>query len=236
MSKAALILLPNVLGKVSDHHNFLPASVDEAVASIDGIIAESMPGARSYLKRFKTKKATYDIPVAILDKKSDLNFLLEPIVDGERWGFISDAGLPCLADPGAKLVARARKLDLEIEAHPGPSSITMAIMLSGLPCQHFAFLGYLSKFPDKRKKEITFLIRDSAKNKATQIFIEAPYRNDHTLADLLEILGDRAILCVAWDLTLSTQEVISMPVGEWKKIKRPSLAKKPAIFLFYSER
>ncbi len=116
MNTPALILLPNLLDKTCDHRIFFPRIVDDVVAGIDGLIAESAPAARSYLKRFSTKKKTYDIPVATLDKRSDLDFLLEPIVNGERWGFISDAGLPCISDPGAPLVARARQLDIVIEA------------------------------------------------------------------------------------------------------------------------
>jgi len=232
--KPALLLLPNVLSKSSDYHAFLPASVYDAVATIDGIISESVQGGRSFLKRFKTKKKPYDIPLALFNKNtpaSDIDFLLEPILAGERWGFVSDAGLPCVADPGAKLVARARQQGMNVEAYVGPSAITLSIMLSGLPCQRFAFHGYIAKDPEKRKIEIANMEKESEKDASTQIFIEAPHRNMHTMESLLETLSNRTLLCVAWDLTMPTQEVICDTVAQWKKRELPDIAKKATTFL-----
>ncbi len=105
-------------------------------------------------------------------------------------------------------------------------------MLSGLPCQRFSFHGYLDKNPARRKKQIVQLQKTSKIETATQIFIEAPYRNDHTLADLIATLDDNTILCVAWDLTSDSQGVISQPIGQWKEGELPSLKKHAAIFLF----
>src|SRR5436305_11060425 len=109
--KPALLLLPNLLGEMKHHEMFLPASVDKVMETIDGLISESEKGGRRFLGRFKTKKPAHDIPLALLNEHtpdSDLDFLLEPILKGERWGLVSDSGTPCIADPGSKLVARAR--------------------------------------------------------------------------------------------------------------------------------
>ena len=126
-STPALLLLPNVLGEHAHHQPFLPASVDKAVESLDGLIAESHACGRRFLGRFQTKKPAQDIPLALYNEHStddDLDFLLEPMTKGERWGLISDGGLPCIADPGYKLVARARQLGIIVQAFVGPSSIT----------------------------------------------------------------------------------------------------------------
>jgi len=233
-SKPALLLLPNVLGEVKHHAPYLPASVDKAVASLDGLIAESAGGGRRFLGRFQTKKPANDIPLALFNEHtpdSDIDFLLEPIRKGERWGLISDGGLPCVADPGAKLVSRARQLGIVVQAFSGPSSILLALMLSGLPGQCFYFRGYLEKDSAQRENEIRDLEHLSKSQGSTQIFIEAPYRNMHMMESLLKLLNDQTNLCVAWDLTMPTQGILSQKVEVWKKSPLPNLEKKAAIFL-----
>lgn len=235
--KSTLLLLPNLLGEAKYHEPFLPASVDKAVASLDGLIAESENGGRRFLGRFETKKPAREIPIALFNEHTDdadIDFILEPLVQGERWGLVSDAGLPCVADPGAKLVYRARQLGINVQAFIGPSSIMLSLMLSGLPGQRFTFHGYLAKEPEERKKQIKSIQREALKNSYTQIFIEAPYRNMHTLEALVNELHDETRLCVAWDLTLQTQGVLTQPVKFWKKSPLPNLAKRCAIFLIAS--
>lgn len=232
--KPALLLLPNLLGEHRHHQLFLPASVDKAVSTIDGLIAESSTGGRRYLGHFQTKKPANLIPIALLNEHTpdgDLDFLLEPITKGERWGVVSDCGLPCVADPGAKLVSRARQLGIVIQAFSGPSSIMMALMLSGLSGQHFTFHGYIDKDAEGRQKTIKKLERNAKDEGYTQIFIETPHRNEHTLQTLLSTLADSTLLCVAWDLTLPSQGILSQTVAIWKKSPPPNLDKKNAIYL-----
>jgi 16S rRNA (cytidine1402-2'-O)-methyltransferase len=233
-AKPALMLLPNLLSDHRNHELFLPPSVDKAVSTLDGLIAESSTGGRRYLTRFQTKKPANEIPVALLNehtKDEDLDFLLEPIIKGERWGLISDCGLPCIADPGAKLVDRARKLGIIIQAFSGPSSIMLSLMLSGFSGQNFTFNGYIDKDPEGRNKAIQKMEKRSKEERCTQIFIETPYRNQHTIQSLLSTLSDNTLLCVAWDLTMPTQGILSQPVAIWKKSPLPNLEKKAAIFL-----
>lgn len=232
-----LLLLPNVLGDVKHHEVFLPASVDKAVGTIDGLIAESDSCGRRFLGRFKTKKPAMEIPIALYNEHTpdaDIDFLLEPLRAGERWGLVSDGGMPCIADPGAKVVYRAKQLGIQVQGFVGPSSISLALMLSGLSGQRFSFEGYLPKSEADRKKRLTQLEKISRENKATQIFIEAPYRNKYTLDALMEVLSDDTLLCIGWDLTLPTQGILTMPVGIWKKSPLPNLEKKAAIFLIYA--
>lgn len=229
--KPALLLLPNVLGDVRHHEPFLPASVDKAVETLDGLIAESEMGGRRFLSRFKHEKKPHEIPLALLNehtKDDELDFLLEPIKKGERWGLISDAGLPCIADPGAKLVALARQRGISIQAFSGPSSIFLALMLSGMPSQRFSFLGYLDRDPLAAIKKLE---KRAKEDDATQVFIETPYRNQALLEKLVATLSDTTLLACAWDLTLPSQGVLSQPVALWKKSPLPNLEKRAAIFL-----
>lgn len=232
-TKPTLLLLPNLLAEHKYHEPFLPGSIDKAVATLDGLIAESEQGGRRFLGRFTTKKPAKDIPIALYNEHStdkDLDFLLEPLRKGERWGLVSDGGLPCIADPGDRLVRRARQTGIAVQAFVGPSSILLALMQSGLPGQKFTFHGYLDANQEKRQKQISAL--ENSSKGYTQIFIETPYRNKHMLESLLETLQPDTWLCVAWDLTLPTQGVLSQPVSLWKKSPLPNLEKKNAIFLF----
>jgi 16S rRNA (cytidine1402-2'-O)-methyltransferase len=234
--KPALLLLPNLLGDIKHHEPFLPSSIDKAVATLDGLIAESAGAGRRFLGRFETKKAAHDIPLALYNEHSqddEIEFLLEPIRQGQRWGLISDAGLPCVADPGSKLVKRARQSGIVVQSFVGPSSLLISLMLSGLPGQRFAFRGYLERDERKRDHQIKEIEKTSFNEKSTQIFIETPYRNGQLLNALLKQLGDQTELCVAWDLTLPTQSVVCMPVELWKKNPLPNLDKKCATFLLY---
>lgn len=228
--KPALLLLPNLLGDIRHHQLFLPASVDKAMTTLDGLISESESGGRRYLSHFTLSKPVHDIPLALFNKSTpdeDIDFLLEPITKGERWGYVSDAGLPCIADPGAKLVARAYDLGLQVQAFVGPSSITLALMLSGLSGQRFTFYGYPPREEIERKAKFAAL----KGQEGTHIFMEAPHRADYTLKSLIEALDKSARLCVAWDLTLPTQGVMCHTVERWRRLQLPNLQKRCAIFL-----
>lgn len=226
-----LFLLPNTLGPVEDINGYFPSNVREVVSRIDGLIAESEGEGRRYLKRFPTKRKPHEMPIALLNKhtsKQELDFLLEPVLQGEIWGVVSDAGLPCLADPGAVLVRRASQLKIPIEALVGPSSITLALMLSGLSGQQFFFHGYIPKKPDEREQAL----RSWEKMKGiTHVFIEAPYRNQHTLQACLKILRPETLLTAAINLTLPGQRVETAQVGKWKEFE---IGKQPTVFLFHS--
>ncbi len=229
-----LLLLPNLLGEHRHHEIFLPASVDRAVATLDGLIAENEREGRRYLSRFPTKKPASEIPIALFPKHmndAESDFLLEPVIKGERWGVVSDGGLPCIADPGSHLVLRARKRGVPVQAFVGPSSITLALMLSGLPGQNFSFHGYLEKETALLKESLLRLEKDPT----THIFMERPYRNKQTLDALLEVLSDKTWLSIAWELTMPEQGVMTQEVGVWKKSPLPNLDKRNALFLFKND-
>lgn len=228
-----LLLLPNLLSEESSHELFLPPIVKEVVAGIQGIFAESEKEARRYLKRFLPHFR--EIPIKLLNehtKESELKELLAPVLNGQTWGIISDAGLPCLADPGHQLVALAHRFGIEVEAFLGPSSLILGLMLSGLSAQRFAFHGYLPQQELDLKMQIRKLEQQSEKEDMTQLFIETPYRNQKMLETLLATLKDKTTLCVAWDLTMPSQKVISQPISTWKKMTPPQIQKKPTIFVF----
>lgn len=222
-----LYLLPNLLDESAPSDPFLPISVSAAVGSIQGLIAESEKMGRRYLRRFISHEAMAKCPLATLNEHTkELAVLLEPLQRGETWGLISDAGLPCIADPGADLVWLAHQRGIPVETFVGPSSIVMALQLSGLGGQQFAFHGYLPR----EGAELESKIRELEKKPGTQIWIEAPYRSAKMLDALKNALQPATKLCVAVNLTMSTQRVVSQPVAKWKQSLFP-LEKEPAVFL-----
>lgn len=229
--KGQLFLLPNLLSSEVSHDLFLPSSVDEAVRSIEGLVAESEKEGRAYLKRFGVPYR--ELPIKCLNKHHrDIEELLGPMRKGETWGLISDKGLPILADPGYQLVARARDCHVEVKAFIGPSALVLALMLSGLPSQQFSFHGYLPHRPEAR---VRVLEMRSQKEHVTHLFIEAPFRNERLLSALLKTLSETTRMCVAWDLTLPSQGVETHSIARWRKRTLPSLKGKPAVFLFHSQ-
>ncbi len=231
--KPALLLLPNLLGDHKHHELFFPPSVDKAVGTIDGLIAESVKEGRRYLSRFQLDKKPHEIPLALCNKhtrEDEIDFLLEPMKNGERWGVVSDCGLPCLADPGSRLVMRAKQIGIPVKAFVGPSSIVLALMQSGLSGQNFSFHGYLDKDSTKLRRQIQQLEREPG----THIVMERPYQNQATLEAFIESLADTTNLCIAWELTNPEQGVLTFPISVWKKSPLPNLEKKNALFLFQS--
>ncbi len=106
-------------------------------------------------------------------------------------------------------------------------------MASGMNGQNFAFIGYIPVKPAERAIAIRDIERNSARDHQTQIFIEAPYRNAKLLEDLLAICNIQTRLCIAVDLTLDSEFVVTKTIANWKKAV-PDINKRPAIFLLQS--
>jgi len=234
-SSGVLFLLPNLLDDELSLEPFLPISVNQAVLSLDGMIAESEKGARRYLRRFLSHDQMAKMPIKLLNehtKSSELLGMIEPIAQGQRWGLLSDAGLPCLADPGAPLVLLAHERHLQVIAFPGPSSIILALQLSGLNGQRFAFHGYLPREIPALQQRLRELEKISCQQDATQIWIEAPYRSAKMVQVLMETLQPTTLLCIALSITTPRQRVLTQKVSSWKSYLFP-IEKEPAVFLIY---
>ena len=111
--------------------------------------------------------------------------------------------------------------------------ILLSLMASGFNGQNFAFIGYLPVKPAERATAIREIERTSGREKQTQIFIEAPYRNAKLLEDLLSLCNGLTKLCIAVDLTMESEFVVTKSIAEWRK-GTPELGKRPAIFLLQS--
>jgi 16S rRNA (cytidine1402-2'-O)-methyltransferase len=210
-----LYLLPNLLNELSTWHFEPPA--------IQALIAESEKGGRIYTKRYGLGL----IPIYLLNEHS-INLTELEKLPYDAIGLISDAGMPCLADPGAQLVSLVREQGVDVHTYPGPSSIFLSLILSGFPAQQFNFCGYLERDSSKLIQQIKAMPR-----KITHLFIETPYRNTRMLEHLLATLHPNDRLCVAQNLMAPDETVISQTIKVWKLKQMNRLEKKPAVFLIY---
>ena len=149
---------------------------------------------------------------------------------------MSEAGVPGVADPGARVVRIAHQKGIEVSPMVGPSSILLAIMGAGLNGQSFAFKGYLSPKRPELAKDLKKLENHSARTGETQVFIETPYRNMAFFETALQTLSASSLLTVATDLTLPTQYIRTFSIMEWQRIKKPELHKRPTVFLLQGNR
>ena len=219
-----LYAIPTPLGGAPEE--VLPKSVLERVKSLTDFAVENAKSARAFL-------GAVGMPVRDLrieEIKDDFVSLLKPLREGRPLGLLSEAGCPAIADPGAALVEAAHREGFRVVPLVGPSSITLALMASGLEGQRFAFCGYLPREQKERKERIRELEARSRKERETEIFIETPYRSDALLDALVEACSAQTRLCVAADLTLPTESISTRAVSEWRKSKA-AIGRRPAVFL-----
>lgn len=227
-----LYLIPTTLGDTAPLE-VLPLSVKKVIENLDEYIVENEKSARAFIKRITPKKPQPKLILHVLNKHTELTELpgfLESCKQGESIGLLSEAGAPGVADPGAEIVSLAHENGIRVIPLVGPSSILMAMMSSGLNGQNFAFNGYLPIEKKERRKEIKRLERLSADAQQAQAFIETPYRNNQMLEELSQSLHDQTRLCVACDISLPTEYILTQNIVKWKQ-SLPNLHKRPAIFI-----
>jgi 16S rRNA (cytidine1402-2'-O)-methyltransferase len=228
-----LYLVPAWLSEDTPPADAVPAAVLARIRSLERFVVEDAKSARRYLAACGHPKPMRELALEELNEHtpdSAIAGLLRPLLEGFDVGLLSEAGVPAVADPGAKLVAAAHAHDVAVVPLVGPSSILLALMASGLEGQRFRFVGYLPADAAARKAAIVELEQQSARHRETQVFIETPYRNDAMLQEVVATCRPQTRLAVAADLTAPTEWIRSAAVSEWKR-DVPTIGKRPAIFL-----
>ncbi len=234
LNKGKLYLIPTTLGE-GDFKKVIPSYNIEIIKTIDEFIVEEIKTARRFLKKIGFYLNFNDITFHILNEhtdKIDISSYLDSISLGKDIGLMSEAGTPCVADPGAEIVKIAHKKNIKIVPLIGPSSILLSIMASGFNGQNFAFVGYLPIKILERKRKIRELEKLVYQKNQTQIFIEAPYRNNQLLETILKTCYDETLLCIACNLTLADEFISTKTIKQWRK-QSPDIHKKTTIFLLY---
>ena len=230
--KGVLYLVPNTLGN-PDTTETIPVGIKGRVSDISLFIVENLRNARRYLKSLNREINIDSLTFFELNEHTsaeEIPSFLDRVEQGLDAAIISEAGVPGVADPGAAVVRIAHEKGIRVVPLTGPSSILLALMASGLNGQSFCFHGYLPLKRPERIKKIKELEQKVIRSGETQLFIEAPYRNDGLLADILDTCQASTRLCIAADITLDSEFIFTKSSGAWKK-KKPALHKRPVLFL-----
>lgn len=237
MLEAGLYLIPSQLSD-GPLDRVLPAHNVEVVREIRHFVVESLRSARRFLKKCDRDIDIDSLTFHELNEHTDLKdtavleAMLAPIAAGESVGVISDAGCPAVADPGADVVAIAQRKGYKVIPLVGPSSILLSLMASGFNGQRFAFEGYLPVDGQARQARLKEMVRRVERERQTQIFIEAPYRNNQLIADLVKHVPASLRLCAATDITGERQSIVTRTITQWRQASY-DYHKVPTIFLLY---
>jgi 16S rRNA (cytidine1402-2'-O)-methyltransferase len=249
MKPGRLILMPNTLDfgvdDSLDLREVLPQRVIETAARLTHWAAENAKTTRSLLKRVDAiaplAQPLQAVQIAELprppkggragvDDSAAWQTLLAPALTGHDLGLVSEAGLPAVADPGARLVALAHEAGVEVVPLSGPSSLLLALSASGLNGQSFAFVGYLPVDAVARTARIRELEALSARQQQTQLLIETPYRNEALRQALLSALKPGTRLSISVGLTLPGGWTQTATVADWRANRTTLPDRIPAVF------
>ena len=228
-----LYLIPAPMGgdTVSD---ILPVDVIEIAKRLTHFVVENAKTTRAHLKMLGTPHELRSLSMSELSehtKDHEVAALLQPLLDGFDVGLMSEAGCPGVADPGARLVHLAHQRGIKVAPLVGPSSLLMALMASGANGQKFRFNGYLPSDAAGRVQAIRQLEASSSKEGQAELFIETPYRNGALFQALRDNLKANTRLTVACDISLPSQDIVTLEVGQWKKKAEPQIHKRPTVFI-----
>jgi 16S rRNA (cytidine1402-2'-O)-methyltransferase len=230
---ATLFLIPSSLDQDAIF-DFMVEEQRSKIRDLKYFIVENEKSARKTIKKLKLSTPIQELTIIPHNKDTPTETLIsyiKPLLEGERIGLLSDAGVPCVADPGSKIVELAHQNNIRVVPLVGPSSIILSLMASGFNGQSFRFHGYVPIDKIEKKRKLESMQKDILKNYETQIFIETPYRNNQLLNDLLTILDEKINLCIATNLTTDKEIIVSQNIRVWGKSDLPDLSKKLCIYL-----
>ena len=241
--RGRLLLVPTPLADVAATplHAVLPQATIDAAATLQHWVVENAKSARAFLGAVHAlqplrvplqQQSMVELPKHAALDAAAARALLQPALQGHDIGLLSEAGAPCVADPGATVVAAAHALELTVLPLIGPSSILLGLMASGLDGQRFAFHGYLPLEREARARRIRQLERESAQWRQTQLCIETPYRNAALLQALCTTLREDTRVTVACALTAPHAFVRTQAAGRWRGELARLPDKVPTLFGF----
>lgn len=231
MTGKKLYLLPVWLGEEGGLELMPPANI--AIAErVQNYFCESEKTARRMLRRMSPTIDLNAIKLHRLDKDTtdtDIAAMIA-VLKVDDGAIISEAGMPCIADPGARLVAKAHDAGIPVAPLTGPTSLLLALAASGMNGQRFTFHGYLPRDSADRKQALKKLELEARRSGGAQLFIETPYRNGAMLADIIASCDGSTRVCVAVDIDQPTASIITRTVAGWRK-NIPALDKRPCVFI-----
>ncbi|MBK9270121.1 MAG: SAM-dependent methyltransferase [Saprospiraceae bacterium] len=231
-SKACLYLIPVPLSGAG-----IGQMSTEAIATahrLNFFISERPKTSRKWIKDIGHPLPQSQITVIDIADISDnvvFNNMVQLLGADTDMGLLSEAGMPCIADPGYELVAQLSQLGHKVKPLSGPNSMMMALMASGMPGQNFTFHGYLSAKKEELREELIKISKAAKSTGFTQIFMETPYRNKQVFSTLLSVSPQEMKLCVAASIGAPNEAILTSKIKEWRKLDLNSFIDHPAIFL-----
>lgn len=228
-----LYMIPCPIGE-GEVYDVLPTANREIISSLDYFIVENTRSARRFLVKAGVGRSIDELTFVECNEHTrpeEFAAMVKPLFEGRSAGFISEAGVPGIADPGAEVAALCHLKGIKVMPLVGPSSILLALVASGQNGQSFAFNGYLPVKQPERVKAIQHFERRAVSENQSQIFIEAPYRNAKLFDELITALSPQTRLTVAADITAADEFIVTLPVSAWRSAAKPDINKRPAIFI-----
>lgn len=219
-----LIIIATPIGNLKD----ITLRALKMLNEVDAVICEDSRRTGLLLNHFQIKK-----PLIVVNDFNEAK-MVEPVIErlrtGQNLALVSDAGMPLVSDPGYKIIRQCISEGIEVDCLPGPSAVTTALVLSGLPPYPFTFLGYL---PEKQGKQNEMLAKiKSSLLESTYLLFAAPHKLVKNLQVIQKNLGDLDIT-IAFELTKMHQNVKNKKISEWLKQFEKPKPKGEAVLLFH---
>ena len=198
-----LFIVPTPIGNMGD----ITIRAIETLKNSDIILAEDTRHAKKLLNEYQisTKVNSYHLN----NEHKKVDDYIELMVSGKKISLITDAGTPCISDPGFLLVREAIKKDIIITCLPGPTALIPALVLSGLPSESFIFEGFL---PRKKGRKTKLL--ELSQNNRTTIIYESPYRVVKTLTDFIEYFGEDRQISLSREISKIYEETFRGTISD----------------------
>lgn len=180
----------------------------DTLNSVDFICAEDTRVTLKLLNRYEIKKQLVSFHEH--SSKADAQRIIDRIMNGENCGIVTDAGMPCISDPGEVLVKMCAENNIDVKVVPGASAVVSAVAVSGLDTRRFMFEGFLPVNKKERAERLELLRNETG----LMVFYEAPHKLKNTLSCLAEFFGEDRKISLCRELTKIHEEVLRLTLGE----------------------
>lgn len=198
-----LYIVPTPIGNLED----ITERALKTLKEVDLIASEDTRHTKKLLAHYKISTPTISFHAG-----SDPVKIVEILKQGKKVALVSDAGTPCISDPGSRLISAAQENDIKISALPGPSAVITALSASGFSTNHFEFFGFL---PHKKGRQK--LLKEIEEKDHTCVFYESTHRIMKFLKEAVEIFDDKRKICLARELTKIYEEYL---IGTAKELEQ----------------
>ena len=205
MSTSKIYVVPTPIGNLKD----ITYRAVETLKEVDFILCEDTRVTKFLLNHFEINTELISFNARM--ESSKINYALERITNGETCALVSDAGTPCISDPGVRFINAAIEKEIEIIGLPGPSAVTLSLSIAGLPTDSFVFEGFLPQKKGRQKK-----LKELSEEPRTLVLYESMYRIEKLLKELNEYMPERFVV-ICRELTKKFEE-------SWRGLPREILA------------